>query len=185
MAFAFPMVFLVDHIARVVYSLWSQIAVMTEERAMGQDSSHVKSRSPRHAPNGKEEDRLDKFIVMSFNMAIEDLLEGDNERRLHWLLEFVTRPDLARLTEDQLYELQSKIASFCLFEGRKEVGIDPPDLSRFRFGRRKLVNIAAKLYAAIESALKGRRIGPVRIERTVHYDRGEAYEYFAGRPEDL
>lgn len=160
---------------------------------MSQDTRHVKMSLARRAPNGREDEPLEpnRFRQRAEKIGLEFLKMG-NSQRLDWLLKFVARPDLDQLSDDQFYELRAEVAGFCMVESRGDVdGIDFPELEGFRsFSGRKLVNIAAKLNAVIQSALKGdqRRhpIGPVSIKRTVVcYGQGLTYHYVEGKPEDL
>jgi hypothetical protein len=114
------------------------------------------------------------------------------EWRLKWLVKFAnqTRKDLNQLNEEQLTDLRIEIARFCSIDGRERVGLNykREDMlspsGPFFFSRRKLANLAAELRADIKRALRGERLGPVSIKRSVQYDDKETvgYEFFAGKP---
>jgi hypothetical protein len=134
-------------------------------------------------------------LIRRWRRRYNDHWTRGDERRLYRLLGFVQRPDLNRLSEHDLEQLQHEIAAFCLHEGRVgSVGVGNTSREEvlsphgpFSFTRRKLARLAAELRADIDDALNGLPVGPVPTKRTIEYDPKEkkAYEYFDAKPEAL
>jgi len=114
--------------------------------------------------------------AQDFTTAAVKILDAGrtSEQRCAWLLEFIQRHDLARVDDDEVRELQIKVAGFCLEErNRSGPGAILHAQHYATFTARRLAAVAEELTREINRALSGAgwwNLKPASLTRSIYRD---------------